>query len=107
MKALVLVAAYLSCVLGWAWLALAMEVHWQQARGDSSVPGSKVVRLLRSLGALAVVGSLLLCLRADHASMASLVWVLTLTAAALTVAFTLSWRPRLLAPLVGWVRADA
>jgi hypothetical protein len=36
--------------------------------------------------------------------MAALVWVLTLTAAALTVAFTLAWRPRLLAPLVAWVR---
>lgn len=103
MKALLLLAAYLSCVLGWAWVALAMEAHWQQVRAGAS-PSARAVHLLRALGAVAVAGSLLLCLRADHASMASLVWVLTLTAAALTVAFTLAWRPRLLAPLVVWVR---
>ncbi|MDZ7855847.1 DUF3325 domain-containing protein [Sphaerotilus sp.] len=106
MKPLLLLAAYLSCVLGWAWVALAMESHWQQVRADTSLPAG-TVRLLRALGTLAVLASLLLCLRADHASMASLVWVLTLTAAALTVAFTLAWRPRLLVPLVAWVHTGA
>ena len=41
----------------------------------------------------ALLASLLLCLRADHASMAVLVWVMSLAAAALLVAFTLAWRP--------------
>jgi Protein of unknown function (DUF3325) len=104
MKALLLVSAYLSCVLGWSWLALAMETHWQQVRAETAALGHGTVRLLRSLGATGLLGSLLLCLRADHASMASLVWVLTLTAGALSVAFTLTWRPQLLAPLVLWIR---
>ena len=39
--------------------------------------------------------------------MAALVWVMALAAAALVVAFTLSWRPRWLAPLVAWVRPAA
>jgi Protein of unknown function (DUF3325) len=107
MKALLLLAAYLSCVLGWSCLALAMETHWQQVRADTSALGQGTVRLLRGLGAAGLLGSLLLCLRADHASMASLVWVLTLTVAALSVAFTLTWRPRLLAPLVLWIRPSA
>jgi hypothetical protein len=55
---------------------------------------------MRCLGALALLASLLLCLRVDHASMAALVWVMGLVAAALLVAFTLSWKPRLLRALV-------
>lgn len=102
MTGLLLLGAYLSCVVGWAWVALAMETHWQQLRGTQPLP-APMAGLLRTLGTLALLGSLLLCLGADHASMASLVWVLMLTAAALTVSFTLSWRPRLLAPLVAWI----
>jgi hypothetical protein len=61
-------------------------------------------RVLRGLGALALMAALVLCLAADHASMAVLVWVMTLAGAALTIAFTLTWRPRLLIPLVVGVR---
>lgn len=104
MKALWLLAAYLSCAAGWAWVATAMDTHWQQVRSDAPYRGPGTVRLLRVLGTAGVLFSLLLCLRADHASMAALVWVLTLTAAALTVAFALAWKPRLLLPLVWWIR---
>jgi len=101
MLPLLLAAALLCSVLGFAWLALAMEVHWTQVRGaPPASPG--VVRALRVLGALALAASLILCLRADHAGMAALVWVMGLAAGALVVAFTLAWRPRWLAPLVAW-----
>ena len=106
MKALWLLAAHLSCVLGWARLALAMESHWQQVRGKQRLPAS-MAALLRAMGTLALLGGLLLCLRAGHVSMALLVWVLTLTAAGLTIAFALAWQARLLAPLVAWLRPDA
>jgi hypothetical protein len=46
-----------------------------------------------------------LCLNADHVSMASLVWVMSLAASAMVVAFTLTWRPRALAWLVAWVQS--
>jgi hypothetical protein len=36
--------------------------------------------------------------------MAALVWVMGLAAAALAVAFTLTWRPRWLMVLMPWVR---
>ena len=101
-KALWFVLAYLSCVLGLGWIALAMEPHWQQVR-DAQRRARGVVHALRALGVVSVVVSLRICLRADHASMAPLVWVMLLAAAALTVTFTLSWRPALLAPLVWWV----
>lgn len=103
MKALLLAAALASATLGLAWLALAMEPHWQQVKGDAT-PGHGTVRALRVLGALAIVASLLLCLRADHVTMAALVWVLALAAGALVVALTLAWRPRWLAPLLVWAR---
>lgn len=105
MKALWLGAAYVCCVVGFGWLALAMESHWQQLRGAQPLPAG-AARALRGLGAVGLFASLLACLRADHASMAALVWVMLLAAAALTVALTLSWRPALLRPLVGWVRAE-
>lgn len=100
---LYLVAAGVSCVLGMAWLALAMDGHWKQVRNDRPTP--KTVRLLRSLGGLALGASLLLCLRADHASMASLVWIMLLAASALGVALTLTWCPRVWAPAIAWLSA--
>lgn len=99
-----MLAAALACsVLGFAWLALAMDVHWHQARG-APPPSLRLRRTLRALGALALAASLALCLRTDHASMAVLVWVMALAAGALAVAFTLSWRPRWLRAAVVWVR---
>lgn len=98
-----LVAALLACICGLAWLALAMEPHWRQVRGDVPI-SRRLAFALRVLGAAALLVSLLLCLQVDHASMASLVWVMSLAAAALIVAFTLSWRPRALAWLVAWSR---
>lgn len=101
--AVMLSVALLACVLGFAWLALAMEPHWRQVRGDEPVKRG-TVRFLRILGAAALFASLLLCLQVDHVSMASLVWVMALAAAALIIAFTLAWRPRTLAWLIAWVR---
>ena len=56
---------------------------------------------LRALAGLALFGALLMCLKVDHATMASLVWVMVLAGAALAIAFTLAWRPHWLAPLLG------
>lgn len=102
LEALVLMGALAAAVLGLAWLALAMEVHWQQVRGGDVPPSTGVARALRLLGGLSLSASLALCLSVDHVSMAALVWVMALAAAALLVTFALSWRPRLLAPLLAW-----
>ncbi|MDT7838636.1 DUF3325 domain-containing protein [Aquabacterium sp. OR-4] len=104
MKLLWCLLAYAGCVAGFTWLALAMEPHGRQVRPAGPLPPP---RLLRSLGVVALLLSLLACLRADHPTMAALVWVMTLAAAALTVTFTLSWRPWLLRPLAFWPLAAA
>ncbi|WP_353091060.1 DUF3325 domain-containing protein [Methylibium sp.] len=96
--------ALLCCTAGFAWLALSMESHWEQVRGAQPLARRTVIAL-RVLGSAALLGSLLLCLRVDHASMAALVWVMSLAGAALIVAFTFAWRPRWMAALLPWARS--
>jgi hypothetical protein len=84
---------------GMAWLALAMDVHWRQVMHRPAESAAGTRRLLRALGTLALVLSLLACLRADRPSMAVLVWVMMLAGGALAVALMLAWRPRGLALL--------
>lgn len=86
-------AAVLASVAGMGWLALPMEAHWRQVHGERPLSRATAI-LLRCLGAAALAGSLLVCLRTDHPSMAVLVWIMTLSCAALAVALVLSWRPR-------------
>jgi Protein of unknown function (DUF3325) len=106
MAEVALLAAALVCsLLGFAWLALTMDVHWQQVIGLSK-PSSGTRATLRVLGAMSVAASLVFALEADHPSIASLVWIMTLAAAALLVAFTLAWRPRVLGVFVPWVKAS-
>lgn len=95
---LLLAGALLCAFIGLAWLALATEPHWQQARATPA-PSRGTVQLLRGLGAAALAASLLLCLAADHPTMAALVWIMALAVAAIGVAMLLAWRPR----WVGWL----
>lgn len=99
-----LLAALLASIAGMGWLALSMPVHAAQAWGRA--PDTAAMRLLRAMGSAGVVIALALCLRADHASMAVLVWVMALSGAALLVAFLLASRPHWLRWLAPWVRAS-
>lgn len=87
-----LVLALASSVGGMAWLALAMDVHWAQVRGEAVVQTPALVRGLRLLGALGLSLALLLCLCVNHPGIAVLVWVMMLAASSLLVAMTLTWR---------------
>lgn len=98
--AILLLLAVAANFAGLGWLALAMDVHWEQVFGPRPAsPG--VVKRLRVLGVAGLAASLALCLRVDHASMAFLVWFMTLAGSALAIAFTLSWRARWLGLLAG------
>jgi hypothetical protein len=97
-----LAAALLASTCGMAWLALAMKVHWSQVLRAASSP--LTVQVLRVLGSVSLIGSLLLCLLANHPSIGVLVWAMSLAASALIVAFTLTWRAQWLAWLVPWAR---
>lgn len=99
-ESVLLAGALLCAFIGLAWLALAMEPHWQQARATPA-PSRGTVQLLRGLGAAALAASLLLCLAADHPTMAALVWLMALAVSAIGVAMLLAWRPRWLGWLAG------
>ncbi len=105
LDALLLLAAVAANVAGMGWLALSMEVHWDEALGNATPQSRRTAVALRVAGAAALVGSLALCLSVDHGSMASLVWVMALAGAAFGIALTLAWRPRTLGILVPWVPA--
>ncbi|MCP5198118.1 MAG: DUF3325 family protein [Gammaproteobacteria bacterium] len=92
--ALWLIVATALSVSGMAGLALSMEVHWSQVMPQPACAAAGVRCLLRVVGALALLLSLLACLRADRPSMAVLVWVMLLAAGALAIALALAWRPR-------------
>ncbi len=94
-----LVLAMGSNILGLAWIALAIDVHWRQVYGSRVLSRSRAVAL-RTLGAIALTTSLLLCLAVDHVSMASLVWIMCLAASAILVALVLAWRPSVVRSLV-------
>lgn len=95
--ALLLAGAALLLVVALGWLALAMDSHWEQVHGQAGPPPTQRKRL-RLFGSLLLLTSLLLCLRADHASMAVLVWAMLAAGGVVVIAFVLSWRPR-------WLRA--
>ncbi len=87
-----MLAAAVSMWLATNWLALSLPVHWRQVFvADEVAPG-----YLRTLGWLALAVSVLCCFKADHPSMAVLVWFTLLPVAAVVTAMTLSYRPALL-----------
>jgi hypothetical protein len=86
-----LLIAFLVSIAGMGWLALSIDVHWRQVHGDTRRTLATTPRL-RALGTAGLIISLALCLAVNHASMASLLWVMTLTAAALIIAVVLTWR---------------
>lgn len=95
-EASLLVVSFLCAFAGMSWLALAMKSHWVQVRG--SVPhNDALTRRLRFIGVTCLMLSLALCLALSHASMAFLVWIMTLSATALLVAMALALAPRSLA----------
>lgn len=101
-EALTLLLAVVVNLVGLGWLALAMDVHWEQVCGPALASRGAVMSL-RGLGGFSLFTSLLLCLKVDHASMAVLVWFMTLSGAALSIAFVLTWQARWLKLLVIWM----
>ena len=96
---LLLTAALVVATAGMGWLALAMDVHWNQV---CAAPRSRrTMVVLRVMGSASLLASLVFCLLADAATMATLVWMMLLAVSAATIAFVLSTRPRILAPLIG------
>lgn len=95
MVELLLLCAGVSTVLGFAWLALAMDVHWRQVF-TTAQPDQSTRTTLRCMGVSGLLAALGFCLLADHPSMAALVWIMFLAAGAVLVSMTLTVRPGVL-----------
>jgi len=93
-----LCAAFVLTVFGMGWLALAMDVHWNQVYAGAA-RSRRAAIISRCLGYAALTTSLVLCLLADTATMAALMWMMLLALSAAIITFLLSSRPRVLAPL--------
>lgn len=104
-EALWLIAAALLSLGGMGWLALAMEAHWSQVMHRPASEAARSRGLLRVLGSVALLLSMLAALQADRPSMAVLVWVLLLAAGAALIAMTLAWQARALRLLWPWLRS--
>lgn len=94
-EGIALIGACAAALAGFAWLALAMQEHWQQVYGENGQPHPNQV-LLRMFGVGALLVSGILCFVADRPSMAALVWILFMAFGSVTVALILAWKPRLL-----------
>ncbi len=105
MPALLLIAASLASYGGFACLALAMPNHWAEASGQRGDVASNR-RWLRSVGFFMVGVAYVLCVYRDGLSFGSVLWVVLISAAAIAVALTLTWRPRLLLPAVWHFRSQ-
>lgn len=93
--ALSLILASLAGYAGFACLALAMPDYWERAGGDVSGHAARQ-NALRLCGALMLCVALAICLWRDGPGFGALLWSVLVSASAIAVALTLTWRPRLL-----------
>lgn len=97
MTIMLLIGAGMSSYAAFACFALAMPDHWQQAGGEPAAWTARR-RGLRPSGTALLALAYALCAWRDGAAFGSLLWAMLASAGALAVAFTLTWRPRLLLP---------
>ncbi|MGC1174129.1 DUF3325 domain-containing protein [Polaromonas sp.] len=82
---------------GFALLALSQERHVERVFGHHARP-APALRAQRATGFTAIGLGLPICIAAEGAGFGSLLWVVLVCAAAMSIALTLTWRPR-------WLRA--
>jgi len=98
-NSLLLLALLATAYAGFALLALSQARHWRSVARAAALTRRRVLTL-RAIGVALIALSLILSLLRDGPSFGSLLWATAISLAALGVAFTLAWRPRLLRPLV-------
>ncbi len=99
---LLFIALSLAAYLGFVLLALGQARHWRAA-SEAAAPGRIGKLALRIAGGVSLSLALCLALFRDGPSFGALLWTTVISVAALVVALTLSWRPRLLRPLAALV----
>lgn len=83
---------------GFAVLAFSQERHWHAVLPKASMPPGLAPVWLRGLGLALHLLALVLTIQAQGPSFGSLLWAVSMSATAMLVALTLTWRARWLAP---------
>lgn len=102
---LLLISILTAAYFGFALVALTQAQHWRRISRAPPPTGIRPLAL-RTLGGLALVLSLALCLVRDGPSFGSLLWATAVSLTAAAVAFTLTWRPALLRPLAAMATTE-
>lgn len=92
------IAAWATSAIGFALLALSQERHWHAATGTPAAAAPSPLPL-RTVGFALQLLALAGFVHTQGPGFGGLLWGVGATAAAMTVALVLTWRPRLLAPL--------
>ncbi|ARU59484.1 hypothetical protein OLMES_5504 [Oleiphilus messinensis] len=77
-----------------AWFALSINSHWKQVFGNTC-SNAHALRI-RSVGMGLLLLSAICCFKADHPTMAILVWIMLIPTSAILVALMLSKKPKLM-----------
>ena len=83
-----LISAIIITGMAMGWMALSKPTHWKQV--EKNAPA---VTRLRVAGWIALLLSAICSLKADHASMAVLVWLMLISAASISTGMVLSMKP--------------
>lgn len=94
-----MLAAGLAALWGFALLALSQQRHFVRVFGTNSHPALSTWAQ-RATGFIAIGLSLPACIAAEGSGFGSLLGVLLICAAAMTIALTLTWRPHWLRRLL-------
>lgn len=91
--AVVYLGALAVAIAAMGWLALAMDSYWQQIHGDGLRRTATAGRL-RASGVAGLIVSFALTAWVDGPAMASVVWIMFVALAVVSIAFTCTWRPQ-------------
>lgn len=91
-NSLLLVLSFLSCLLGFAAIALSQKRHWCHVMQQTSAPGHYTKRALRYAGAFFLGMGMLIAFVRDGFAFGTVLWTLELSLAAICVAFLIRHR---------------
>lgn len=93
--------ALAAAVAGFCALSLAMDRHWEQLHGRGAALGARARGKLRYAGTVGLLASLVACIALRGGGQGWVAWAGMLTAAALTLALSLTYAARGVVRL-GW-----
>lgn len=91
-EALCMLAAAVLALLGFALLALSQERHFETVYA-APLPATHLCSAQRGAGFTLICISLPVCVASQGPGLGGLLWLVLISAAAMAVAFTLTWRP--------------